>query len=668
MPEPSDAPVDDESMTSPIDNLAAQLTLSDTAQDPSSTSNPPTLVSTRPSYHHHTSSTSITQSRSRRSLASLAREKTSNAFANLASIGTTSTPTLRSATSSGSLSKYSTATGSVRPNLPRSPTSPEVHIAAQRRTSGVPLSGPEPRLSTSIPPMPNPDKNNGRMHQTSSKILRMTDDERPFTRDFKDLFSTLITSLPLTPHRVRFSRVEETFLSEEAITNLGSLKFSQSNRIPDPKNPSRWVVTTTTTTFSMAKEMARSVCQRFVDARMIESAENKAITTFTTKGGVWQLTPKGLSILSRFCSRNGINARHIEPLLKRSQMQIVALERDTLTDKLHQDRATVEIIFRRFMGADGPNLKSSVSLSDSDSVSDYATGLIGVKMAKERRVMDKVYPYTFTGKAASDWLLDCTTTIDRRETYEMAELFVKWGLIGAVVEDRGYTRVNPMATYFQPTRNAVYTVTERGQRVCGWIARPASVESEDSRDKDKARVTRDSNVGRLNIIIQDAALRLLFREFLRQSLCEENLQFYIDVTDFITAYRGLERSERLERPEIVRETLAGAYGLYNSFLASGAPSELNIDHSLRNRLDSRMIRTNADDDSMRESLEEVVELFELAQAAVFKLMASDSVPKFLRDAKNATVLRDHELDLTSGTNRAMSPAPDRTVSRSNTRA
>jgi hypothetical protein len=144
----------------------------------------------------------------------------------------------------------------------------------------------------------------------------------------------------------------------------------------------------------------------------------------------------------------------------------------------------------------------------------------------------------------------------------MAELFVKWGLIGAVVEDRGYTRVNPMATYFQPTRNAVYTVTERGQRVCGWIARPASVESEDSRDKDKARVTRDSNVGRLNIIIQDAALRLLFREFLRQSLCEENLQFYIDVTDFITAYRGLERSERLERPEIVRETLAGAYGAY----------------------------------------------------------------------------------------------------------
>ncbi|KIW19524.1 hypothetical protein PV08_00096 [Exophiala spinifera] len=668
MPEPSDAPVDD-SMTSPTENLPVHNSQSDDARHPSSPPNLANLDISRPPHHHHTSSTSITQSRSRRSLASLAREKTSNAFANLASIGTTTTPSLRSATSSGSLGRHSAVTGSIRPNLQRSPTSPEVQSVTQRRTSGIHHPGQEPRSSTTVPPMTNPDRNNGRMHQTSSKILRMTDDERPFTRDFKDLFSTLITSLPLTPHRVRFSRVEETFLSEEAITNLGSLKFSQSNRIPDPKNPTRWVVTTTTTTFSMAKEMARSVCQRFIDARLIESAESKSITTFNTKGGVWQLTPKGLSILSTFCNRNGINARHIEPLLKRNHMHMVALERDSLTDKIHQDRATVEIIFRRFMGSEGPNLKSSVSLSDSDSISDYATGLVGVKMAKERRVLDKVVPYTFTGKAASDWLLDCTTTIDRRETYEMAELFVKWGLIQPVVEDRSYTRQNPMANYFQPTKHAVYTVTERGQRVCGWIARPPSVESEDSRDlKEKGRMARDSNVGRLNVILQDAALRLLFREFLRQSLCEENLGFYLDVTEFISAYRQLDESGRLNRPDVVRETLAGAYGLYNSFLASGAPSELNIDHALRNRLDSRMIRTNPDEESMRESLDEVIELFELAQAAVFKLMASDSVPKFLRDPKNATVFRDHEIDLISGANRTLSPAPEGIVSRSNTRS
>ncbi|EXJ90339.1 hypothetical protein A1O1_03438 [Capronia coronata CBS 617.96] len=668
MPESNDALVVD-SMTSPTYNLPTSITLSATVEQHPPPSNLCPTEPSRPPHHHHTSSTSITQARSRRSLASLAREKTSHAFANLAAIGTTPTPSLRSTTSTGSLAKEPASTDIVRPDLPRSPTSPELHRPAPlRRISGSPLPSQESRNSTVVPQMPNSDKNNGRMHQTSSKILRMTDDERPFTRDFNDLFSTLITSLPLTPHRVRFSRVEETFLSEEAITNLGSLKFSQSNRIPDPNNPSRWVVTTTTTTFSMAREMARSVCQRFVDARLIESAESRSITIFPAKGGVWQLTPKGLAILHRFCSKNGINARHLEPLLRRAQMQIVALERDPQTDKLIQDRATIEIIFRRFMGAEGPNLKSSTSLSDSDSVSDYASGLVGIKMARERRVLDKTVQSTFTGKGASDWLLDCCTTIDRRETYEIAELFVKWQLMTPVVEDRSYVRLNPMSSYFQPTKHAIYTVTERGQRVCGWIARPPSMESEDSHDtRDKGRVARDSNVSRLNVILQDAALRLLFREFLRQSLCEENLQFYFDVADFTNNYKQLDKSGKLERQEAIRETLAAAYGLYNSFLASGAPSELNIDHSLRNRLDSRMIRTNVDDESMRQSLDEVVELFELAQAAVFKLMASDSVPKFLRDPRNAAVLRDHEVDLI-GSNRTMSPAPDRAISRSNTRS
>lgn len=407
------------------------------------------------------------------------------------------------------------------------------------------------------------DRSNGRMHQTSSKILRMTDDDRPFTKDFKDLFSTLITSLPLTPHRVRFSRVDDTFLSEEAITNLGSLKFSQSNRIPDPKNPSRWVVTTTTTTFSMAKEMARSVCQRFVDARLIESAESKSQTTFVTKGAVWQLTAKGTAILQRFCVRNGIVARHIEHLIKKQQMQIVALERDPETDKLNQDRAMVEIIFRRFVGQEGPNLKSTASLADSDSISEYSTGLVGVKMARERRILDKTVQNSFTGKAASDWLLDCCTTIDRRETYEMAESFVRYQLIAPVIEDRNYTRMNPMATYFQPTKYAVYTVTEKGQRLCGWLGSRPSVSSEESRDRDpkeRKGMPKDSNMNRLQVILQDAALRLLFKEFLRYSLCEENLQFYIEVDEFTANYRQLEKLGRLDKPDAVRETLAAAYG------------------------------------------------------------------------------------------------------------
>lgn len=250
-----------------------------------------------------------------------------------------------------------------------------------------------------------------KMHQTSSRLLRMTDDDRPFSKDFKDLFSTLIVSLlPLSAHRVRLTKVEHTFLSEDAINNLGSLKFSQSNRMPDPKDPSRIVTTTTTTTFSMAKDMARSICQRFLDARFIESADGRYQQVYTLKGSVWQLTPKGICILDRFCARNGIQQRQIAELIGPTLSQLVILERDSRTDKLMTDRGTIEVIFRRFVGANGFNVKNSTSAADSDSLSDYRDGLTGVKMALERKVGGRTVKDTFTGKAATDWLMDCCTT------------------------------------------------------------------------------------------------------------------------------------------------------------------------------------------------------------------------------------------------------------------
>ncbi|CCF44336.1 developmental regulator flbA [Colletotrichum higginsianum] len=288
--------------------------------------------------------------------------------------------------------------------------------------------------------------------------------------DFKDLFSTLIVSLlPLSAHRVRLTRVENTFLSEDAINNLGSLKFSQSNRMPDPKDPSRIVTTTTTTTFSMAKDMARSICQKFLEARFIESADGKYQQVYNMKGSVWQLTPKGVTVLDRFCSRNGIQQKSIAELVGSTLSQLVILERDGQTDKLITDRGTIEVIFRRFIGTHGPNVKSSVSSADSDSLSDYKDGLTGVKMASERKVNGKTYKDTFTGKAATDWLMDCCTTVDRRETYDIAALFVEYDLMEPVVQDRAHMAQYPSNNLFQPTKHAIYQLTAKGKDLINGI-------------------------------------------------------------------------------------------------------------------------------------------------------------------------------------------------------
>lgn len=84
--------------------------------------------------------------------------------------------------------------------------------------------------------------------------------------------------------------------------------------------------------------------------------------------------------------------------------------------------------------------------------------------------------------------------------------------------------------------------------------------------------------------------------------------------------------------------------MYNAFLAPGSPCELNIDHNLRNALAGRMTRAVGEDEQMVRSLDEVATLFDQAQSSVFKLMASDSVPKFSREPKYASVLKERNLE------------------------
>ncbi|KFA50589.1 hypothetical protein S40293_08859 [Stachybotrys chartarum IBT 40293] len=579
-----------------------------------------------------------------------------------------SSPGSDSVQSTNSNSTVDRRTPNSTPSLQRSP-SPSLAVEPK-----PPLLGPSTRDPPSQPytetepnrrppiklPVLSPEN---KMHQTSSRLLRMTDDDRPFTKDFKDLFSTLVVSLlPLTPHRVRLTKVDHTFLSEDAINNLGSLKFSQSNRMPDPKDPSRIVTTTTTTTFSMAKDMARSICQRFVEARFIESADGKYQQIYNMKGSVWQLTPKGITVLDRFCSKNGIQQKQVTELANNHASQLVILERDLQTDKLLNDQGTIEVIFRRFVGTSGRNIKSSVNAADSESLHDYKDGLTGVKMAAERKIGGKTIRDTFTGRAATDWLMDCSTIVDRRETIEVATLFVDYDLMEPVTQDRQYMAQNPGSTIFQPTKHAIYQLTQRGKDLInGTTSRGRASESEGGASSQRNGVGRDSHTQRLDKILNDPALRLLFRENLRDTHCEENLSFYQDVDEFVrgckSAIRVAQKNPSATSMDGVKEIMAQAYSIYNAFLAPGSPCELNIDHQLRNNLATRMTKAVGQDVAMIETLQEVTSLFEDAQHAVFKLMASDSVPKFLRNAKYEHQLRNYEFELNG---RAL----ERSVSRS----
>ncbi|RYP10232.1 hypothetical protein DL764_000724 [Monosporascus ibericus] len=529
-----------------------------------------------------------------------------------------------SGTSSDNISQAKSVSNSL--SAASTPTTLE-SLKLDRRQSSLaspkdPISRPYSEADPNSPPPIIIPYKDSKMHQTSSRLLRMTDDERPFTK---------------------------------------------SNRMPDPKDPSRIVTTTTTTTFSMAKDMARSICQRFLDARFIESADGKLQPTYTMKGSVWQLTAKGLTVLDRFCSRNGIQQRQIGDLVALGTCQLCILERDPMTDKLVMDRGTLEVVFRRLLGVNGLNIKSTVSAADSESLSEYRDGLTGVKIASERKIGGKTYKDTFTGKAVSDWLMDCCTTVERRETYEMGSLFVEYGMMEAVQQDRAYMATSSSAALFQPTKNAIYQLTAAGKDILNGGSRGRTSESEGlSASRSGVGVPRDSNTQRLDKILSDAALRLLFRENLRETHCEENLSFYLDVDEFVrscrSAIRSAQKSPNVTSMDGIKEIMAQAYGIYNAFLAPGSPCELNIDHQLRNNLATRMTKAVGQDVAMIDTLHEVTALFEDAQNAVFKLMASDSVPKFLRNAKYESTLKHYDFDAIAAGNGRV---PERSQSRSN---
>jgi hypothetical protein len=251
-------------------------------------------------------------------------------------------------------------------------------------------------------------------------------------------------------------------------------------------------------------------------------------------------------------------------------------------------------------------------------------------MAADRKVGGKTFKDTFTGRAAADWLLDCSTTVDKRETYEIASLFVEYDLMDAVQQDRSYMTSHPANNLFQPTKHAIYQVTAKGRDlVNGSLARGRASESEGLSNSRSGGIARDSNTQRLDKILNDPALRLLFRENLRETHCEENLSFYLDVDEFVRQCRQAIRVAQKSPSNAasldgIKEIMAQAYGIYNAFLAPGSPCELNIDHQLRNNLATRMTKAVGQDVAMIDTLHEVTALFEDAQNAVFKLMASVS--------------------------------------------
>lgn len=201
----------------------------------------------------------------------------------------------------------------------------------------------------------------------------------------------------------------------------------------------------------MSRDMARGVGQHFIVAHLIENATDLSSKVFKERG-VFMLTPKGLHILERFITKNGITAEHVLPTFATQPicMKLLHLERRTQDDEVLITKAVLEVLFRRFLGRE-PNVSG---LSDDDLLAQYhsrphakapalppnetcdrTVGLIvrKIQACSEDKTRTE---YHFTASSAVDWLCDFTTIVGLDEAAEVAGQFVRYGYI-SLVSDKG---------------------------------------------------------------------------------------------------------------------------------------------------------------------------------------------------------------------------------------
>ena len=237
-------------------------------------------------------------------------------------------------------------------------------------------------------------------------------------------------------------------------------------------------------------------------------------------------------------------------------MPLLELERDAGTDELSTDPATIRELFRR--------LATTFCTNSGHTHGGHSEAPSGVQ---------EPCRHTLSGKELFACLMDYTTVISSDESLLIVKLFVEQGLL-AQCDGTSIPETSTSSSDWRLERT-IFHLTDCGQLVCRWN------EIQDGRQFCYCGIRIQSTQKFLERILGEPSLRLMFREFLRYSMCEENLSFYLDAEKFRAMYEGLDWSE----DEETSAALVCAYGKssYQS-LTAYVLCNSSPDRNLRNLL------------------------------------------------------------------------------------
>ena len=192
----------------------------------------------------------------------------------------------------------------------------------------------------------------------------------------------------------------------------------------------------------MTRDMAKAMCQHFMDARLIENAADPSLNLFKDRG-VYQLTPKGLHVLERFISRNGMNSDHLQQVFATQPIciKLLHLERRSADDEIIVTQSVITALFRRFVGR-SPNYQSAANqpVDPFQRYNERSKGIGLVDVTERAQPLlgkaQQQHKYCFQAVHALEWLCDFTSVVGREEAAEMAAQFVRFGLITLVSDKR----------------------------------------------------------------------------------------------------------------------------------------------------------------------------------------------------------------------------------------
>ncbi|AET41053.1 GTPase-activating protein SST2 Ecym_7205 [Eremothecium cymbalariae DBVPG len=287
---------------------------------------------------------------------------------------------------------------------------------------------------------------------------------------------------------------------------------------------------------------------------------------------------------------------------------------------------------------------------DSDSHVQYYVSDKGVRLAKSKVFgkLKTVVEYSFTTKAIWQWLMDCTDLMYPKEAVSVAALFLKYGLIVPILLPPSYN----VSKKFTVSKQAYYTLSKAGWDIVNWNFKTTAEKSNSRPSCPNTQVPDDLKVNNgfadidyvncsqnmsmnqpesdsgehqiadekplvdLNYVLKDPGMRYLFRTHLEKEFCVENFYVYLEIRRFSKkmtmlktlldtknasqqfsvkkdkqSYNSRKVRETMDAALIKRanECLAIAYHIFSTYIAAGAPFQLNIDHELRSSITNIMI-------------------------------------------------------------------------------